>query len=116
MLVIKRDGTREPFKPEKLLAGLIKACEKRPVSLETLEKAVDEISNSFTAQEVKEIPTSLIGLRVMNHLQTIDPVAFVRYASVYRQFEDVGEFNEVIETLERFPADPTLQPELFGRS
>ena len=72
MLVIKRDGTREPFKTEKLLGGLIKACEKRPVSLETLEKAVDEISNSITASELKEIPTSSIGLKVMNHLQKID--------------------------------------------
>ena len=116
MLVIKRDGTREPFKTEKLLGGLIKACEKRPVSLETLEKAVDEISNSITASELKEIPTSSIGLKVMNQLQKIDPVAFVRYASVYRQFQDVGEFSEVIETLEQFPADPKLQPELFGSS
>ena len=116
LLVIKRDGTREPFKTEKLLGGLIKACEKRPVSLETLEKAVDEISNSITACELKEIPTSSIGLKVMNHLQKIDPVAFVRYASVYRQFQDVGEFSEVIETLEQFPADPKLQPELFGSS
>ena len=114
VLVIKRDGTREPFKPEKLLSGLIKACEKRPVSLETLEKAVDEIVTSFTAEDLKEIPTSTIGLKVMNQLQKIDPVAFVRYASVYRQFQDVGEFNEVIESLEKFPPDPSLQPELFG--
>lgn len=116
LLVIKRDGTREPFKREKLLGGLIKACEKRPVSIETLEKAVDDIVNSFNAEDLKEVPTNTIGLRVMNHLQQIDPVAFVRYASVYRQFQDVGEFNEVIESLEKFPPDPNLQPELFRKT
>lgn len=114
MLVIKRDGTREPFKHEKLMGGLIKACEKRPVALETLEKAVDEITNSFTADGLKEIPADSIGLKVMNQLQQIDQVAFVRYASVYRQFQDVGEFREMIESLVSFPADPKLQPELFG--
>lgn len=113
ILVIKRDGIREPYKPEKLLNGLIKACEKRPVSLETLEKAVDDISNSITADELREVPTNTIGLKVMSHLQEIDPVAFVRYASVYRQFQDVGEFSEVIESLETVKPDPSLQPELF---
>ena len=114
MLVIKRDETREPFKPEKLLGGLIKACEKRPVSLEVLEKAVDDITDSFTADGLKEISANAIGLKVMTHLRQIDQVAFVRYASVYRQFQDVGEFSEMIESLEDFPPNPKLQPELFG--
>ena len=114
MLVVKRDDTREPFKPEKLLGGLIKACEKRPVSLETLEKVVDDITDSFTADGLREIPANMIGLRVMNHLQQIDQVAFVRYASVYRQFQDVGEFREMIESMVDYPNDPKLQPETIG--
>jgi transcriptional repressor NrdR len=113
LLVIKRDGTREPYKPEKLLSGLIKACEKRPVSIETLEKAVEDISNSITADELREVPTHTLGSKVMSQLQRIDPVAFVRYASVYRQFQDVGEFSEVIESMENIGPDPKLQPELF---
>ena len=113
VLVIKRDGTREPFKREKLLTGLIKACEKRPVSLEVLENAVEEIVNDLTAEGLKEVPSRMMGPKVMARLQQIDPVAFVRYASVYRQFQDVGEFNEVIESLENAPVDSLLQPDLF---
>ncbi|MDF1738208.1 MAG: transcriptional regulator NrdR [Verrucomicrobiales bacterium] len=113
MLVIKRDGTREPFKREKLLSGLIKACEKRPVSLDTLEEAVDRIVNDLTAESLKELPSRMIGPKVMEHLQKIDPVAFVRYASVYRQFQDVGEFSDVIESLENTPLSDLHQPDLF---
>jgi len=113
MLVVKRDGNREPFKREKLIGGMIKACEKRPVPLETLENATEEIVNELAAESLKEIPTRMIGPKVMAQLQNIDPVAFVRYASVYRQFQDVGEFSEVIESLERAPLDSLLQPDLF---
>ncbi|NNE94327.1 MAG: transcriptional repressor NrdR [Verrucomicrobiales bacterium] len=114
--VIKRDGTGEPFKRRKLLDGLVKACEKRPVSLDVLETAVDEIINELAAQNLKEIPSRIIGPLVMERLQDIDHVAFVRYASVYRQFQDVGDFSEVIESLEKEPPDPLLQPELFEKS
>ncbi|MAS92484.1 MAG: transcriptional regulator NrdR [Verrucomicrobiales bacterium] len=113
VLVVKRDNTREPFKREKLLSGLVKACEKRPVPIEVLENAVDEIVNELTSDNLKEIPSRSIGPLVMVRLQKIDPVAFVRYASVYRQFQDVGEFSEVIESLENIPMDNLLQPELF---
>jgi len=113
MLVVKRDGTREPFKREKLLGGLIKACEKRPVSIEALEGAVEEIVNDLVSENLKEIPSRMIGPKVMARLQEIDPVAFVRYASVYRQFQDVGEFSEVIQSLENAPIDKLLQPDLF---
>lgn len=113
VLVVKRDGTREPFKREKLLGGLIKACEKRPVSLEMLENVVEEIVNDLAADNLREIPTRIIGPKVMAQLQQIDPVAFVRYASVYRQFQDVGEFSEVIESLENSPMANLLQPDLF---
>jgi|TARA_B100000927_G_scaffold278923_1_gene262074 transcriptional repressor NrdR len=113
ILVVKRDGTREPFKREKLLSGLIKACEKRPVSLDMLETAVDEIVNELASDNYKELPSRMIGPKVMSRLQGIDPVAFVRYASVYRQFQDVGEFSEVIESLENSPLENVLQPDLF---
>lgn len=111
--VVKRDGTREPFKKEKLLEGMVKACEKRPVSIEVLEAAVEEIVNELQVENLKEIPTRMIGPLVMARLQKIDDVAFVRYASVYREFQDVGDFSEVIESLEKDPVDPRLQPELF---
>lgn len=113
VLVVKRDGTREPFKREKLLGGLIKACEKRRVPLDVLENAVDEIINDLTADNLREVPTRIIGPKVMAQLKHIDPVAFVRYASVYREFQDVGEFSEVIESLENSPDFNLLQPDLF---
>ncbi|MCB1205211.1 MAG: transcriptional repressor NrdR [Verrucomicrobiae bacterium] len=113
VLVVKRDGTREPFKREKLLGGLIKACEKRRVPLDVLENAVDEIINDLTADNLREVPTRIIGPKVMAQLKLIDPVAFVRYASVYREFQDVGEFSEVIESLENSPDFNLLQPDLF---
>lgn len=115
LLVVKRDGMREPFKREKLLGGMIKACEKRPVPLETLENAVDGIIAELNEENLKEIPTRIIGPKVMSRLQHIDPVAFVRYASVYRQFQEVGEFSEVIESMESAPpVTEFLQPDLFG--
>ena len=109
----QRNGAREPFKREKLLDGLVKACEKRPVSIDILEDATDEIISEIQSDGLREIPTQSIGARVMQRLQEIDPVAYVRYASVYRQFQEVGEFIEEIESLEKEPIDPRLQPELF---
>ena len=111
--VIKRNQEREPLKREKLLAGMVRACEKRPVPIDVLEAAGDEILNELTAAGMKEIPTRMIGPKVIAKLKGIDSVAFVRYASVYRQFQDVGEFIDEIESLEREPVDPRLQPELF---
>ena len=111
--MVKRNQEREPFKREKLLAGMVRACEKRPVSIDLLESAADAIINELAAEGLKEIPTRSIGPKVMAKLQDIDSVAFVRYASVYRQFQDVGEFIEEIESLEKAPVDPRLQPELF---
>lgn len=114
VLVVKRDGTREPFKRDKLLGGLIKACEKRTVSLSELDSAVDMIIAELGEDNLREIPTRIIGAKVMEHLRHIDPVAFVRYASVYRKFQDVGEFSEVIDTLGNEPAlSSRLQRDLF---
>ena len=103
MRVVKRDGIREPFSREKLLNGFIKACEKRPVSIEILEKAVDTIMSELESEGSREVLTQVIGARVMTKLERIDPVAYVRYASVYRQFQDVGEFIDEIESLGKRP-------------
>jgi len=111
--VVKRDGIREPYRQDKLLSGMIKACEKRPVPVETLESAVEEITNQLASENLKEIPSRMIGPMVMDKLKHIDQIAFVRYASVYRQFEDVGEFIEEIQSLERQPINERLQPDLF---
>lgn len=111
--VIKRGNLREPYRPEKLLSGMIKACEKRPVAISDLEAAVEEITNELAAENLKEIPSRMIGPKVMSKLQHIDQVAFVRYASVYRQFKDVGEFIDEIQSLERQPLNEGLQPDLF---
>ena len=103
MRVVKRDGIREPFSREKLLNGLLKACEKRPVSIDILEEAADSIISELESEESREVLTKVLGARVMAKLEKIDPVAYVRYASVYRQFQDVGEFINEIESLGRRP-------------
>jgi transcriptional repressor NrdR len=112
--VVKRNNVREPFSRAKLLGGLMKACEKRPVSTDDLERATEEIITELQQDNVREIPSRVIGHKVMEKLRLIDPVAYVRFASVYRQFEDVGEFIDEIKALERhLPAANSLQPELF---
>ncbi len=98
--VIKKDGRREPYDRMKILNGLKKACEKRPVSVEALEKAVDEIEKSLQERGLKEIPSTVIGEEVMGHLHGLDEVAYVRFASVYRSFKDINEFmNELKDIL-----------------
>lgn len=114
--VIKRDGRGEPFDRHKLLSGITKACEKRPVSVETMEKAVEEIVHDLEANHPREIPSSLIGAKVMEKLHALDEVAYVRYASVYRQFADVGEFIEEIHSLERRARPDAQQPDLFVKN
>lgn len=95
--VIKKNSAREDLNREKLKRGLVKACQKRPVSLETIEKAVDAIIAELQHEFVREVPSSEIGLKVMAKLREIDPVAYVRYASVYRQFQNVDEFIQEIQ-------------------
>jgi transcriptional repressor NrdR len=91
-LVIKKDGRREPFDRLKILNGLKKACEKRPIGVEAIEKTVSDIEKSLQEQGLKEIPSTVIGEEVMNHLHYLDEVAYVRFASVYRSFKDINEF------------------------
>jgi len=111
--VIKRDGTRESFSRDKLFSGIMKACEKRPVAYEELESVTEDVIHELVATNMKEIPTRIIGPLVMQRLQKVDPVAYVRYASVYRQFEDVGEFIDEIRSLELQPQLQKGQPDLF---
>ena len=92
LMVVKKDGNREEFNPNKILSGLLRACEKRPVSITTLEKLVYDIENQLLTSLKKEVDTNLIGEIVMDKLKDIDDVAYVRFASVYRQFKDINTF------------------------
>jgi len=99
-LVIKKDGRREAFDRGKILAGLHKACEKRPISVEVLEKLVDRVEQRLEEAGEREVDSREIGEQIMAELQNLDEVAYVRFASVYRSFKDVNEFmNEVKELL-----------------
>ncbi len=111
--VVKRDGTRESLNREKLTSGLIKACEKRPVSMERLDRAVEEILTDLHKDHLAEVPSASIGAKVMDKLHEIDPVAYVRYVSVYRQFENVSEFIAEIQSLSKRAARDTFQRRLF---
>jgi transcriptional repressor NrdR len=98
-LVVKKDGRREPFDRMKILAGLRRACEKRPVSSEALEALVDQIERELVEAGDKECPSSQIGERIMDRLKSVDPVAYVRFASVYRSFKDIHEFMTELSEL-----------------
>jgi transcriptional repressor NrdR len=111
--VVKRDGTREALNREKLMAGLVKACEKRPVSMDRLGRAVEEILTELHKDHLSEVPSAVIGSKVMDKLHGIDPVAYVRYASVYRQFDDVNEFIHEIQSLSRRATRDPMQRRLF---
>lgn len=100
-LVVKKDGRREPFDRNKLASGLLKACEKRPVSVDQIQKTVDRIESHLIEKSEKEIPSSVLGEEVMNELKTLDDVAYVRFASVYRSFKDIGEFVDLIKDHEK---------------
>lgn len=99
LLVIKRDGRREPFDRNKIIKGLLKACEKRPIAAECLEQVANEVETALRNELKQEVESSLIGEMVMERLFTIDKVAYVRFASVYRQFADISRFMEELENL-----------------
>ena len=111
--VVKKDGSRETINREKLFRGLVKACEKRPVSMDRLDRAVEEILADLHKDHVSEVPSHIIGTEVMDKLHQIDPVAYVRYVSVYRQFDNVGEFISEIQSLETRAARDHMQRRLF---
>ncbi len=97
--VVKKDNTRENFDRSKIEMGILRSCHKRPVSSAQILRAVDEIENELYAEGEAEVPTSLIGEKVMNKLKDLDQVAYVRFASVYREFKDVNTFIEEIGEL-----------------
>lgn len=102
--VVKRDGTRVPFNEDKLRAGMLRALEKRPVPADEVEAAISRIKHALVASGEREIPSLRIGEKVMDSLRDLDQVAYVRFASVYRSFQDVNEFREEVERLEREPS------------
>jgi transcriptional repressor NrdR len=98
-MVVKKDGRREVFDRAKLVAGLMKACEKRPVSVDSIEQTVQQIERTILDRGEKEVASSAIGEALMRELHKLDQVAYVRFASVYRSFKDVGEFMRELEDL-----------------
>jgi transcriptional repressor NrdR len=98
-MVVKKDGRRESFDRDKILTGLKKACEKRPIGMETLEGITDTIEKKLMGLGVKEIQSTWIGEEVMSSLRELDKVAYVRFASVYRQFKDINELMNEVKTL-----------------
>ncbi len=100
LMVVKRDDRREQFSKEKLLAGLKKACQKRPVSPKAIEELVERIVDEITDKYDREMPSMAIGERVMEGLREIDDVAYVRFASVYRRFQEATEFVQAVKKLE----------------
>lgn len=103
LMVVKRDGRREEFSREKLLSGLKKACQKRPISPKAIEEVVGRIEDDILDKYDREVPGVAIGERVMEALRQIDKVAYVRFASVYRRFEEVTEFVSEVNKLESKP-------------
>ena len=98
-MIVKKDGRREAFDRLKVLAGVKKACEKRPISLATIESVVTDVEHRFQDSGESEITSVQIGEEVMNHLMKLDQVAYVRFASVYRSFQDIGEFMSELQGL-----------------
>jgi transcriptional repressor NrdR len=99
LMVIKKDGRREPFDRKKILAGIIRACEKRPVSMEKMEEIATQVERSVQKKTDREAPSSKIGELVMEKLKALDDVAYVRFASVYRQFKDVSQFMSELKEM-----------------
>ena len=99
LLVVKKDGRRETWDRTKLLRGLMKACEKRPVETKTLEEICDALEAELSSREPREMTTAEIGARIMEKLKELDQVAYVRFASVYRRFEDLGDFVDELKAL-----------------
>lgn len=98
-MVVKKDGRRQPFDSQKLLRGMLRACEKRPVPVSKLEEIVEEVESMLQERQEKEMNASEIGQFVMKKLKALDKVAYVRFASVYREFRDVLEFKKELEKL-----------------
>ena len=111
--VVKRDGRLEPLDRHKLFGSIAKACEKRPIGIDEMERSVEEIILDLEAAQEREIPSRVVGAKVMEKLHALDPVAYVRYASVYRQFQEIGDFIDEIQSFEKRAGRSPAQPELF---
>jgi transcriptional repressor NrdR len=98
-MVVKKDGRREPFDLQKVKVGVLKACEKRPIGMEQVDRFVEEIEQTLMGSVDKEVSSEKIGALVMKKLRNLDEVAYVRFASVYRQFRDINEFMEELRRL-----------------
>ncbi len=109
IFVIKRDGSRESFDRHKLVRGIMRSCEKRPVSLEQIEKIVDEIEYKIRNGEEGEVKSTKIGTLIMNRLKKIDKISYIRFASVYRDFTDIASFQEEIQKLTKAALEKELQ-------
>ena len=101
LMIIKKDKTREQFDRRKLMLGLLRACEKRPITHEKIEKIVDEIESELRSMDSTEIPSKVVGELLMDKLKDLDDVAYVRFASVYRQFKDANQFMKEIKSLKK---------------
>jgi transcriptional repressor NrdR len=99
LMVIKKDGRREPFDRKKILSGIIRACEKRPISIEKMEDIITQVERAIQKKSDREVSSSRIGELVMERLKSLDDVAYVRFASVYRQFKDVGQFMQELKDM-----------------
>lgn len=98
-MIVKKDGTREPYERSKILAGLRKACEKRPVSVDSIEATADAVERAVQEAGTAEVSSSVVGEAVVSSLKDLDDVAYVRFASVYKSFRDIDEFMSALETL-----------------
>jgi transcriptional repressor NrdR len=98
-MIVKKDGTREPYERSKILAGLRKACEKRPVSVDSIEATADAVERKVQEAGTAEVSSSVVGEAVVSSLKDLDDVAYVRFASVYKSFRDIDEFMSALETL-----------------
>lgn len=99
LIVVKKDNNREPYDREKIVAGIVRSCHKRPISMKQINDMVDDIEGQIFNMEEKEIPTTTIGSLVMDKLKDLDEVAYVRFASVYREFKDVNTFMDEIKKI-----------------
>ncbi len=106
-MVVKKDGRREAFDRSKIRTGILKACEKRPISIERIETVVENIERACQDLQGKEISSTIIGEKIMQELQGLDAVAYVRFASVYREFRDVGDFMEELKDLMNGKSQPS---------
>jgi transcriptional repressor NrdR len=107
LVLVKKDGRRETFDRTKVLSGMQKACEKRNISINALEESVDELARELQEMGEKEIPSSVVGSRIMTKLQELDDVAYVRFASVYREFKDINDFMSELKDLLAAPEKTT---------